>query len=54
MRYPKGGLRMEKYVRPEMELMSVKDEDIITLSYMLPEMPIEEDGDVNPQNGDAN
>ena len=45
---------MEKYVRPEMELMSVKDEDIITFSYMLPEMPIEEDGDVNPQNGDAN
>lgn len=32
-----------KYVRPEMELIEVKAEDIITLSYMLPEMPIDTD-----------
>ena len=36
-----------KYVRPEMEIMEVKKEDIITLSYMLPEMPIDTDGDEN-------
>ena len=36
-----------KYVRPEMELMEVKAEDIITLSYMLPEMPIDTNGDEN-------
>ena len=35
-----------KYVRPEIELIEVRKEDIITLSYMLPEMPIEENTDV--------
>ena len=35
------------YVNPEMEALEVKSEDIITLSYMLPEMPIEEDNDTN-------
>lgn len=34
-----------KYVRPEIEPIEVRKEDIITLSYMLPEMPI--DTDVN-------
>lgn len=38
-----------KYVRPEMEIMEVRAEDIITLSYMLPEMPIEENGDENAE-----
>ena len=45
---------MKKYEKPIVEALKIKSEDIITLSYMLPEMPIEEDGDVNPQNGDAN
>ncbi len=36
-----------KYVRPEIEFIDVKKEDIITLSYMLPEMPIDTDGDEN-------
>ena len=36
-----------KYVRPKIELMEIKKEDIITLSYMLPEMPIDTDGDEN-------
>ncbi len=36
-----------KYTRPEMEILEIKKEDIITLSYMLPEMPIDTDGDEN-------
>ena len=35
------------YERPEIEALKVKAEDIITLSYMLPEMPIDTDGDEN-------
>ncbi len=38
-----------KYVRPEMEIMEIKKEDIITLSYMLPEMPIDEDTNAEGQ-----
>ena len=38
-----------KYVRPEMEIMEVIAEDIITLSYMLPEMPIDEDTNAEGQ-----
>ena len=38
-----------KYVRPEMELIEIKKEDIITLSYMLPEMPIDEDTNAEGQ-----
>ena len=38
---------MMRYVRPEIELIEVRKEDIITLSYMLPEMPIDTDGDEN-------
>ncbi len=34
-----------KYVRPEIKLIEVKKEDIITLSFMLPDMPV--DTDVN-------
>ena len=42
------------YVNPEMEALEVKVEDIITLSYMLPEMPIEEDNDVGgEENGNS-
>ena len=41
-----------KYVRPEIELMEIKKEDIITLSYMLPEMPIEPDNDVGSEGND--
>ena len=39
------------YESPIVEALKIKSEDIITLSYMLDEMPIEED--VNPQNVDA-
>ena len=35
------------YERPEVEALEVRKEDIITLSYMLPEMPIEDDVDQN-------
>ena len=36
------------YERPVVEALEVRAEDIITLSYMLPEMPIEEENtDVN-------
>ena len=35
------------YEIPAVEALEVRKEDIITLSYMLPEMPIEEDIDTN-------
>ena len=36
------------YERPIVEALEVRAEDIITLSYMLPEMPIDEENtDVN-------
>ena len=38
------------YVNPEIEALEVRKEDIITLSYMLPEMPIDETGDTNSAN----
>ena len=38
-----GAFDMKKYERPEVELMKLRAEDIITLSYMLPEMPIDTD-----------
>lgn len=43
---------MKKYERPEMELLEVKKEDIITLSYMLPEMPIDNDTASETNSGD--
>ena len=40
-----------RYVRPEIELIEVRKEDIITNSYMLPEMPIETDTDYGEEGG---
>ena len=36
-----------KYVRPEIELMKVRKEDIITLSYMLPPIEIDTGSEEN-------
>ena len=42
------------YERPVVEALEVRKEDIITLSYMLPEMPIDEGNtDVNSVGKDA-
>lgn len=38
------------YERPVLEALEVTAEDIITLSYMLPEMPIDTEGDENTDN----
>lgn len=40
------------YEMPEIEAIAEEAEDIITLSYMLPEMPAEENVDVNSDSSD--
>ena len=42
------------YSRPEIEAIAEEAEDIITLSYMLPEMSMPIDEDINSQNGYSN
>ena len=41
------------YERPVVEALEVRKEDIITLSYMLPEMPIDTGDTASETNGDT-
>ena len=41
----------KRYEIPEIETLKVRKEDIITNSYMLPEMPIETDTDYGEEGG---
>ena len=42
----------KRYENPIIEALEVKSEDIITLSYMLPEMPIDDDTASETNSGD--
>ena len=41
----------KRYESPEIEALNVRKEDIITNSYMLPDMPIEMDTDHGEEGG---